>query len=90
MANHKSAIKRNQQNTARKLRNQMGRSRIKSLTKEVLTSVETGNKEEALQAFRKAAPVIQKAASKGTIHRNTASRKISRLSRKVNATAAAE
>jgi small subunit ribosomal protein S20 len=90
LANHKSAIKRNQQNTARKLRNQMGRSRIKSLTKEVLTSVEAGNKEEALQAFRKAAPVIQKAASKGTIHRNTASRKISRLSRKVNATAAAE
>ncbi|MBN2720342.1 MAG: 30S ribosomal protein S20, partial [Proteobacteria bacterium] len=35
-------------------------------------------------------PAIQKAASKGTIHRNTASRKISRLSRKVNATAAAE
>lgn len=90
MANHKSAIKRNQQNTTRKLRNQMGRSRIKSLTKEVLASVEAGNKEEALQAFQKAAPAIQKAASKGTIHRNTASRKISRLSRKVNATAAAE
>ncbi|MBN2720185.1 MAG: 30S ribosomal protein S20, partial [Proteobacteria bacterium] len=50
MANHKSAIKRNQQNTTRKLRNQMGRSRIKSLTKEVLASVEAGNKEEALQA----------------------------------------
>jgi len=90
LANHKSAIKRNQQNTTRKLRNQMGRSRIKSLTKEVLASVEAGNREEALQAFRKASPAIQKAASKGTIHRNTASRKISRLSRKVNATPAAE
>ena len=90
MANHKSAIKRNQQNATKRLRNQMRRTRIKSLTKEVLTAVESGDREAAKQAFKRAAPAIQKAASSGTIHKNTAFRKISRLSKKVNSTLSAE
>jgi small subunit ribosomal protein S20 len=62
----------------------MRRTRVKSLTKEVLTAVEAGDRETAQDALGKAVPVIQRAASRGTFHRNTASRKISRLSKKVN------
>lgn len=90
MANHKSAIKRNQQSTARKLRNQMKRTRIRTLTKEVLAAAESGDGEKARQALDRAVPAIQSAASDGTIHRNAASRKISRLSRKVNSTLSPE
>ncbi len=84
MATHKSAIKRIRQNAKRQLINQMRRTRVKSLTKEVLAAVEAGDREAANSALRKAVPVIQRAASRGTLHRNTASRKISRLSKRVN------
>lgn len=84
MATHKSAIKRNRQNAKRQLINQMRRTRVKSLTKEVLSAVEAGDKEAAQAALGKVVPVIQRAASRGTLHRNTASRKISRLSKMVN------
>jgi len=62
----------------------MTRTRIKTLTKEVLAAVESGNREEAQGALGRAIPAIQKAGTRGTIHRNTAFRKISRLSRRVN------
>lgn len=84
MATHKSAIKRNRQNAKRQLINQMRRTRVKSLTKEVLAAVEAGDREAAQNALGKAIPVIQRAASRGTLHRNTASRKVSRLSKRVN------
>ena len=84
MATHKSAIKRNRQNAKKALINQMRRTRIKSLTKEVQTAVESGDQEAAQDALKKAIPVIQRAASRGTLHQNTASRKISRLSKRVN------
>ncbi len=90
MASHRSAIKRNKQNNKKKLLNQVRRTRIKTLTKEVLSAVESGNREEALGALGRAVPAIQKAASAGTIHRNTAFRKISRLSRRVNSTPSPE
>ena len=84
MATHKSAIKRNRQNARKQLINQMRRTRIKTLTKEVLAAVEAGDRDAAASALGKAAPVIQRAASRGTLHRNTASRKISRLTKRVN------
>jgi len=84
LATHKSAIKRIRQNAKRQLINQMRRTRVKSLTKEVLAAVEAGDREAANSALGKAVPVIQRAASRGTLHRNTASRKISRLSKRVN------
>lgn len=90
MASHRSAIKRNKQNNKKKLLNQVRRTRIKTLTKEVLSAVESGKREEALGALGRAGPAIQKAASAGTIHRNTAFRKISRLSRRVNSTPSPE
>ena len=84
MATHKSAIKRNRQNAKKQLINQMRRTRVKSLTKEVFAAVEAGDREAAQDALGKAVPVIHRAASRGTFHRNTASRKISRLSKRVN------
>lgn len=90
MATHKSAIKRNRQNAKRALVNQMRRTRIKNLTKEVLTAVESGDQDAAQEALKKAVPVIQRAASRGTLHQNTASRKISRLSKRVNTIASGE
>ena len=84
MATHKSAIKRNRQNAKKQLINQMRRTRVKSLTKDVLAAVETGDREIAQEALGKAVPVIQRAASRGTLHRNTASRKVSRLTKRVN------
>jgi len=84
LATHKSAIKRNRQNAKKQLINQMRRTRVKTLTKDVLLAVESGNHEAAQDALGKAVPVIQRAASRGTLHRNTASRKISRLSKRFN------
>ena len=90
MATHKSAIKRNRQNAKKALVNQMRRTRIKNLTKEVLAAVESGDQEAAQEALKKAVPLIQRAASRGTLHRNTASRKVSRLTKQVNTVASAE
>ncbi len=84
MATHKSAIKRHKQSLGRKVNNQRRRTRIKNLTKDVITAVEAGDREAAESALKEAVPAIQKVASTSTLHRNTASRKISRLTRKVN------
>jgi small subunit ribosomal protein S20 len=89
LATHKSAIKRNRQNAKKQLINQMRRTRVKSLTKEVLAAVEAGDKETAQSALGKAVPLIQRAASRGTFHRNNASRKVSRLTKRVNTIPAA-
>lgn len=85
MATHKSAIKRAKQNTKRNLRNKAVRTRVKNVIKKVRTSIEAKSAEEAQADLAVAIPVIQKAGQKGTIHPNSASRKISRLTRQVNA-----
>lgn len=79
MANHKSAIKRARQNENRRLRNQVRKTRVKNIVKTVRTA--TGTPEESQNALREAMRVINQAASKGTLHKKTASRKIARLSR---------
>lgn len=84
MATHKSAVKRHRQSLKRKLNNQQRKTRIKNLTKDVIKAVEAGDRETAKAALKETIPVIQKAAAKSTLHRNTASRKISRLTHKVN------
>lgn len=85
MATHKSAMKRNRQNQKRRAINLARRTRIRNLTKEVLQAVDTGDRETAEVALAKAVPVIQRTGATGTLHRNTASRKVSRLTRRVNA-----
>ena len=84
MATHKSAIKRAKQNKDRNLRNKSSRTRVKSVIKDVRAAIEENSAEKARTALASAIPVIDKAAQKGAIHRNTASRKISRLSKQVN------
>ena len=84
MANHKSAEKRNRQAQARRLRNRANRSKMKTAIKNLNEAIESGNAEEAKTALAAAVPVIAKTASKGTIHKKNASRKISRLTKKVN------
>ncbi len=84
MATHKSAVKRHKQSIKRTLSNQTRRTRIKNLTKDVLSAIEAEDQNTAKKALDEAIPAIQKAASKGTIHKRTAARKISSLTRKVN------
>ena len=84
MANHKSAIKRARQNEVRRLRNKNYRTRSKNVTKEVRNAIADNSADQARESLKKAVSVIQKSASRGVIHENTASRKISRLSRRIN------
>jgi len=84
LATHKSAIKRHKQSLRRRLGNQRRRTRIKSLTKDLIVAVDAGDRATAEKTLKEAVPVIQKAASAGTIHRNSAARKISRLTRRYN------
>ena len=80
MANHKSAIKRARQNEIRRIRNKATKTRIKGVTK----SVRMAAGDEAANALNKAKSVIDNAVKKGVIHKRTAARKISRLSKHVN------
>ena len=84
MANHKSALKRARQNEYRRMLNKASKTRIKSIVKDVRLAVSEGSNEKALSKLDTAKSVINKAAGKGVIHKNTAARKISRLSRLVN------
>lgn len=87
MANHKSAVKRNRQSAVRNARNTHIRSTMRTFVKQVREAVAGGDAETARAALGRAIPFIDKAASKGVIHKATASRKISRLSRLVNSLA---
>lgn len=83
MANHKSALKRARQNEIRRMRNRMTKTVIKNAAKAVRQSVEDKSP-EAVATLTAAKSAIDKAAKKGTIHKRTAARKISRLSKLVN------
>ena len=85
MANHKSAEKRNRQAQAARLRNKMNRSKMKTAIRKLDEAVVAGSADEAKVALHDATVVIAKTASKGTIHKKNASRKISRLAKRVNA-----
>jgi len=83
LANHKSAIKRARQNEKRRMRNKSTKTRIKNIVKGVRFTVSEKSNEAALAELNIAKSIIDNAAKKGVIHRKTASRKISRLSRLV-------
>ncbi len=84
MANHKSAEKRDRQSKVRRLRNRMNRSAMKSAVRQIEMALAAGSEDEAKSALQRAIPIIDKTASKGTIHKRTAARKISRLTKRVN------
>ena len=85
MASHPSAIKRAKQNERRRVRNLSIKTFVKSSIKKVRIAEEKKEVEKAQEALQKAIPTIQKARSKGVFHKNASARKISRLTRKVNA-----
>jgi small subunit ribosomal protein S20 len=85
LATHLSAMKRAKQNEKRRLRNLYIKTHVKSSTKKVRMAVEMKDMEGAQKALLKAIPLIQKAHSKGVFHKKASIRKISRLTRKVNA-----
>ena len=84
MANIKSAKKRVLVNKKKAEQNQMIKSAVKTEIKKVRAAVEAGNKEEAAKALLAATSAIDKAESKGVIKKNTASRKVSRLTKAGN------
>ncbi|OPL13344.1 MAG: 30S ribosomal protein S20 [delta proteobacterium MLS_D] len=84
MATHKSAEKRYRQSERRRQRNVATKSHVKTRVKAVLASVTSKDEDKSREELLRAVKVIDKAASKGVVHKNTASRRISRLTRKVN------
>ncbi len=89
MADHSSAKKAIRQIATRTEQNRDRVSRIRTFIKKVESLVEAGNQKEALVALREAESEIMRGVSRGTMHKNTASRKVSRLSKRVKSLAAA-
>jgi len=85
LATHKSALKRSRQSEKHRERNTAVKSRIKTGVKAVLEAVAGKDQEAAKAALAETVPAIASASAKGTFHKKTASRKISRLTKKVNA-----
>jgi small subunit ribosomal protein S20 len=83
LANHKSALKRARQNKERQLRNKSQKTKIKNIVKALEAAITEKSPAEVQEHMRLAQKAIAKTATKGTIHKRTASREISRLSRKV-------
>lgn len=83
MANTDSARKRIRQTRRRTARNQARKSRMRTFVKKVEAAVASGDKSAAAEALRTAQPEMQRAANKGVVHRNTVSRKLSRLAARI-------
>lgn len=84
MANIKSAKKRVLTGAKRAEQNKAVKSRVKTYIKKVRTAIEAQDQAGSKEALKKAVSEISKARSKGVYHKNNASRKIARLSRKVD------
>ena len=87
MANHTSSKKRIRRNDRRAAINGARMSRIRTFIKKVETALASGDGAAAREALRVAQPEIQRGVTRGVLHRNTASRKISRLAARVKAAA---
>lgn len=84
MANHKSALKRAKQSEVKRMRNKSTRSAMKTAVKKVQAAKDQGA-ENTAELMQEAQSVIAKAGKKGILHQNTAARKISRLTKYINA-----
>lgn len=85
MANTPSAKKAARKIARRTAINKSRRSRVRTYVRKVEEALASGDKAAAAEALRNAQPELQRAASKGVMHRNTASRKISRLASRLKA-----
>lgn len=88
MANTTSAKKAVRKIARRTAANKARRSRIRTFVRKVEEAIAAGDKAAAEEALRTAQPELMRAATKGVLHQNTASRKVSRLARRVKALAA--
>ena len=88
MANHKSSKKRIIRNANRAVINGARLSRIRTFVKKVEMAIASGDVDAARAALRAAQPELQRGVTRGVLHKNTASRKISRLNARVKALAA--
>jgi small subunit ribosomal protein S20 len=90
VANIKSQIKRNRQNAARELRNKSVRTALKTEAKKVRTAAASGEADTVREEFQRASRALDKAVSKGVLHKQTAARRKSRLARVAGAATRAE
>ncbi len=84
MANIASQIKRNRQNAVRYERNKSARSELKTRIRNAIVAAESGDRDAATEQLRLAQKYIDKAASSGLIHENTAARRKARLTKQVD------
>ena len=87
MANIKSAIKRIRQNEKRRVRNAAGRSTVRTALKSARTAIDGGQVDQARETLHRTIQLLDKAVTKGVVHKNAAARKKSRLTRQLNALA---
>ena len=87
MANTPQSKKRARQTGRRTAVNKARRSRIRTFLRKVEEAIASGNKDAAVDALRAAQPELMRGVTKGVFHKNTASRKMSRLSARVKAIA---
>ena len=85
MANSPQSKKRARQNERRYAVNKARRSRIRTFLRKVEEAIASGDKDAAAEALRSAQPEIMRGVTKGVYHKNTAARKVSRLSSRVKA-----
>ena len=85
MANTPQAKKRIRRNTARTVINTNRLSRIRTFIKKVEAAIEVGDKDVAAQALKAAQPEMARGVARGVLHKNTVSRKMSRLTKRVAA-----
>ena len=85
MANTPQSKKRARQNERRYEINKARRSRIRTYLRKVEEAIASGDKDAATEALRAAQPELMRGVSKGIYHKNTAARKMSRLSNRVKA-----
>jgi small subunit ribosomal protein S20 len=85
MATHKSAEKRARQTVRKNAVNRMRRTKVESTVKAVDAAIAAGDMEAAIKAQRAAESTLARSAGRGTLHRKTASRRASRLAKRVKA-----
>ena len=83
MANTPQAKKRIRRNANREVINHSRISRVRTFIKQVESAIAAGKKSDAAEALKMAQPELARGVARGVIHKNTASRKISRLSKRV-------
>jgi small subunit ribosomal protein S20 len=83
VANHPSALKRHRQSEKRRVRNRTIKTRLRHLVREVRIAISARNADAAVKSLERASRALDKAVTKGVLHRNNAARKISRLSHAV-------